>query len=182
VVSGAKDGGIIVWWAQTGEMLRRIQAHKGAVRCLAFDATRIISGGSDAALKIIDITTGDLIQELRGHTKPVLALAFDATYILSASPDNTYVTDALVPTTDYVRSFKYWKWGSVTAQNDRYHVLDEGETVAVIAKMYHTSVQDILRWNGSTDPRDTYVGQRLLVEKADPNALTQAEIVSVCAA
>lgn len=40
VVSGDKNGNVIIWWLETGEIVRRVDnVHKGKINCMQFDAT-----------------------------------------------------------------------------------------------------------------------------------------------
>jgi len=162
VVTGDQKGELLLWWLESGEVIRRIKAHSGVVRCLQFDATRIVSGGQDQLIQIIDTTSGDILQTIRGHSGAILALAFDNSTILSAAADDKAI---------------YWRWGSTSQVQDRYHVLDVGDTIFTLSKQFSVPVADLMRWNGITDPRDLYVGARVLVARAHPDQPTQAEEV-----
>jgi LysM repeat protein len=121
-----------------------------------------VTGGADNNVCVIDIGTGTVLQTLRGHTNQVVTLAFDSERILSASRDST---------------LRYWKWGEKRhAPADKYHVLDKGDTLPFVARNYEISLQDLMKWNGVKEVRDTYPGMRLIVRKADPNQLTKAEL------
>lgn len=162
VVTGDQKGEVLVWWLESGEVIRRVKAHSGVVRCLQFDATRIVSGGQDQLIQIIDTTSGDILQTIRGHSGAILALAFDNSTILSAAADDRAI---------------YWRWGSTSQAQDRYHVLDVGDTIFTLSKQFSVPVADLMRWNGITDPKDLYVGARVLVARAHPDQPTQAEEV-----
>lgn len=121
-----------------------------------------MTGGADNNVCVIDIGTGTVLQTLRGHTHQVVALAFDSERIISASRDST---------------LRYWKWGEKRhAPADKYHVLDKGDTLPFVARNYEISLQDLMKWNGVREVRDTYPGMRLIVRKADPTQLTKAEL------
>lgn len=164
VVSGDNLGRIFIWWLESGEILRKCDVHKGPVKCMQFDATRIVSGGADHIVCITDIGSGQVLQSLRGHGGPIIVLAFDTERILSASSDN---------------DIKYWTWGKSTGPKDKFHVLDKGQTLVEVAKIYKMPVANIIAWNGITDVRNCYAGMRLIVSKGDPNKLTAAEEAAV---
>ena len=160
VVSGDMLGRAFVWWLETGEVLRKCQIHRGPIKCMQFDATRIVSGGVDCTVCITDIGSGQVLQSLRGHHGPVLAVAFDTERIISACVDN---------------SVKYWTWGKKMGAQNKIHILDRGQTLVDIAKIYKMKVQDIVTWNGISDLRQCYTGMSLIVAKGDPNKPTPAE-------
>jgi WD40 repeat protein len=78
VAAGATDGTIIMWDAQTGQILHTLKAHTGTVRTLMFspDGLRLASGGSDAMVKIWDVASGELSKTLARHTLAVTSLAY----------------------------------------------------------------------------------------------------------
>jgi murein DD-endopeptidase MepM/ murein hydrolase activator NlpD len=185
VLSGDVKGRIFIWWMKTGQVLRRCQVHSSPVKCIQFDSIHIVSGGADHSVCITDIATGEVssatssrflavpkltplhvpfisqvMQTLRGHTMGVIALAFDSERIISVSGDNTV---------------RYWQWGQQTPPSDKLHVLDKGETLLSVAKRYSITVDELMRWNGVTDARQCFAGMTLIVRKADPDKLTDAE-------
>jgi WD40 repeat protein len=165
VISGDNKGRLFVWWTQTGDVMRIIEAHRGPIRCLQFDAVHIVSGGVDSIVCITDIATGEVTQKLRGHEGHVHALAFDSERIVSCSGDN---------------SIRYWKWGSQLEIKDKIHVLNAGETLASIAKQYNVPLTDLMKWNGIVEMRrQAYPGLNLIVRKADPNEPTAAEKMAI---
>ena len=167
VLSGDMKGRILVWWLKRTEsresfsVLRRCQVHSGPVKCMQFDAVHIVSGGADSLVVITDIATGEKLQTLVGHGPgPVLALAFDLGRIVSVGVDNT---------------MRYWQWGARVLPKDKFHLLDKGQSLSAVCKLYSLSLEELLRWNGITDMRNTYVGMKLIVRKGDPSRLTDAE-------
>ena len=162
VVSGDNKGRIFVWWMKTGEVLKVIQAHSMAIRCLQFDAVSIVTGSVDSDVCIIDIATGEVLQKLRGHTAAVLGVAFDTERIVSIGGDNT---------------IRYWTWGKKkVGGDDKYHVLDTGQSLLQITKLYPgLTVQELMSWNGISDPKQMYAGMKLIVKKGDPTQPTEAE-------
>ena len=163
VVSGDKNGDIIIWWVKDGHIVRRIKGvHTGQIHCLQFDATRIVSGGADNNVCITDVGTGTVLQTLREHTNQVLTIAFDTARILSAGRDS---------------QLRYWLWGEKReGAQDKYHVFNKGETMTHIAEHYDISLDELMKWNGIRELKEVYIGMRLLVRKANPNVFTKAEM------
>lgn len=161
VISGDNKGRVFVWWMKTGEILRIIQAHTMAVRCIQFDAVAIVTGSTDSNVSIIDIATGEVMQTLRGHSGAVLGAAFDTERIVSIGGDNT---------------IRYWTWGKKkTGSENKVHVLDTGQSLLQVTKLYPPlTVPELMAWNG-VDSKQLYAGMKLIVKKADPNELTDAE-------
>jgi WD40 repeat protein len=160
VVSGDVQGRIFLWWTESSAILRQMQVHKGSVKCIQFDAIHIVSGGVDNCVCITDIATGDVLQSLRGHEGHVLAVSFDTERILSASGDNT---------------IRFWSWGKKSLPEDKIHVLNHGETLVAVAKIYDITVNELALWNGISGVRQLYPGMNLIVRKGDPSAPTAAE-------
>ena len=161
IISGDAEGKIIVWWLKTGDIVQKCQAHKGVVTDLQFDATKIVSSGVDHNLQVIDITTGEVLQTLRGHEGPVVGLAFDTVQILSASSDGT---------------LRHWEWGSANKRADKLHLYDSGDNLAKISRKYKVPIGNIIKWNGITDVKKMYIGQKLIVQKGNPDEPTEAEL------
>jgi len=162
IMSGDTKGRIFIWWMKTGEILRVVQAHRMAIRSMQFDAVAIVSGSVDTDVAITDVATGEVLQVLRGHEGSVMAVAFDSERIISAGGDNT---------------LRFWQWGKKdSGPQDKFHVLEQGQNMLAVSKLYHgTSVQDLMKWNGITDAKQIYAGMKLIVQKGDPLALTEAE-------
>ncbi|HTQ78462.1 MAG TPA: hypothetical protein VMM92_00585, partial [Thermoanaerobaculia bacterium] len=72
-----KAGRIEVWDANTGETLRRLEAHTG-VNAVAFssDGKTLAAGNDDSTVAEWDWTEGKLLKTLTGHTLPVRSVAF----------------------------------------------------------------------------------------------------------
>ncbi len=98
LVSGSRDGTIIIWHTPTERLMRECRGHTTPVTCIQFDAVKIVSGSNDGTIIVHDIATGDAITSLRGHTNKILALQFDSLKVLSVSADNT---------------MRFWEWVSV---------------------------------------------------------------------
>ena len=128
---------------------------------MQFDATKIVTSGVDHNLQVIDITTGEVLQTLRGHEAPVVALAFDSMQIVSTSSDGI---------------LRHWEWGSASKRADKLHIYDNGDNLAKISRKYKVPIPDIIKWNGIKDIKKLYVGQKLIVQKGDPDEPTEAEL------
>ena len=161
ILSADIKGRIFIWWMKTGEVIRKIQAHESAIRCIQFDAVHIVSGGVDSCVDIIDIATGEVVQKLRGHEGAVMSVAFDSNRIVSAGGDNT---------------LRFWQWGKKSSPQDKFHVLDSGQSLITVSKMYPgVSVDELMKWNGIIEARQIYAGMKLIVKKADPDQPSDAE-------
>jgi WD40 repeat protein len=164
VISGDSLGRIFIWWMETGEVIRKCEVHKGPVKCMQFDSCHIVSGGADSNLCVTDIATGDVMTTLRGHEKGhVLSLAFDSERIISVGADNT---------------LRYWQWGKKSGPLDKFHVLDKGQTLIAVSKIYNVSVAEIMAWNGIIEMRHCYPGMKLIVKKGNPDMPTMAEKIA----
>lgn len=168
IISGHGDGTIVIWWMKTGEILHKYKAHTGAVRALHFDSTRVVSCGTDMNIQIADSITGELIQSLRcgqenvDRVAHILGLTFDSKQLLSASADG---------------NLKFWPWQTMEMRKrDRVHLFNKGDTFAKLSKDYSVTVNDLMKWNNISDMKKLFIGKKLVVKKADPNMLTEAEI------
>jgi len=162
IISGDDKGVLSIWWVKSGKVLRRCKAHEGAIVDLQFDASKVVSCGLDKTVCVCDILTGDILQTLRGHTCAVLTVAFDGSCILSASRDGT---------------LRWWEWGDQNGQrSDKVHTYSAGENLTQIARLYNVDVSTIIQWNGITDIKNLFTGEKLIVCKADPSKPTDAEL------
>jgi WD40 repeat protein len=86
-VSGAGDGSLTLWDAQTGAELASVVAHDEYVSAVAFspDGKWIASGALDGTLRIADAATLEGGVELPGHESQVGACAFSPTRRLLAT-------------------------------------------------------------------------------------------------
>lgn len=78
--SGSRDMAIIVWDAETGELVGEpMRGHNAPITSVAFspDSKRIVSGSGDKTIRIWDVDTGKIVAKpLRGHEKGVTSVAF----------------------------------------------------------------------------------------------------------
>lgn len=77
----------------SGQTVRRLEAHPGKIRALAFspDGARLASGSDDRTVRLWRATDGKLLAAFDGHTKAIKALAFspNGRLLISASEDQT---------------------------------------------------------------------------------------------
>jgi len=73
----------------------------------------------------------------------------------------------------------YWKLGKKQGPQDKFHVLNKGETLIALSKLYHCKVEEIMTWNGIREMRQCYPGMKLLVHKGDPDKPTEAEAFAI---
>ena len=78
VATGAEDGFLRLWNAESGELLHQIKAHAGTIDDVAFskDGMVLVTVSSDKSAKVWNAKSGELIQELEGHTSRVTSAAF----------------------------------------------------------------------------------------------------------
>ena len=93
VVTGSFNSDIAIWDAESGEELRSMKGHSGAVTCVAFNSRgdRVLSGSWDHSIKIWDSESGKEVFTPARHDDRVNAVAFspDDSMIVSASWDET---------------------------------------------------------------------------------------------
>ncbi|KAG8718195.1 hypothetical protein FRC08_005746 [Ceratobasidium sp. 394] len=95
IVSGAMNGSICVWDAETGGLeLKSLQSHAGSVNSVGLspNGQRIVSGSDDKTIRVWDARTGDVVLgPLQGHSRRVQSVAFspDGYRIVSCSDDGT---------------------------------------------------------------------------------------------
>lgn len=101
ILSGAGDGdnSIIMWDAQTGEVLDRLTGHDDRVYVVAItpDGRFAASGSQDTSVIIWDMESREIVHRVsrgnQGHTVPIFSLAFtpDGSQLLSGAADGTII-------------------------------------------------------------------------------------------
>ena len=93
--SGSADKTVKLWEARSGQLLRTLEGHQGAVPSVAFDAQggTLASGSWDNTVKLWEARSGQLLRTLEGHTGGVdivtFSLDFDVLLAKSAAPTVT---------------------------------------------------------------------------------------------
>ena len=64
-------------------------------------------------------------------------MAFDSNRIISVGTDDT---------------MRYWSWGKKDEVQDKFHVLNKGETLITVSKFHSLPMADLMKWNGITEP------------------------------
>ena len=100
LLSGGRDGTLLVWDAASGELLHTLTGHKDWIMSCAWspDGARLLSGGYDRTLRVWDAASGELLHTLTGHGNWINACAWsrDGARLLSGGDDGTLrVWDAL---------------------------------------------------------------------------------------
>jgi WD40 repeat protein len=166
VLAGGADAIVRLWDRESGEVVRRLEGHKGRVMCVAFspDGRRAFSAGEDKIVRAWDLTTGRLAHELRGHTEWVFGLAFSpdgrrAYSCGGGSPGNPWTsgTDLAVRVWDLERGREERRleghtalvW-SVAASPDGRYVLSGGFDTTPILWDAATGAE-VRRFRGHTD-------------------------------
>ncbi|MCB0211673.1 MAG: hypothetical protein KDJ52_20210 [Anaerolineae bacterium] len=95
LATAADDRDIIIWDAERGEPIRRLEGHADPVFDLAWshDGQRLASASTDESVGVWDVATGKLERKLLGHTDYVQGIAFspDGTQLASTSTDKSII-------------------------------------------------------------------------------------------
>ncbi len=93
IISSGFDRRIIWTSADTGELVRKLEAHDGWIRDLAVfpGGERLASVGDDMLVKIWDAKTGDLIKTLDGHDQKTPQGYATALYAVAITPDGKHI-------------------------------------------------------------------------------------------
>ena len=93
VVSGAYDGRLIWWNAETREKVRTVEAHDRWIRNLVAtpDAKHVISVADDMVARVWDAQSGKRIGELRGHAEKTPHNYPSMLYAVTVSADSKLV-------------------------------------------------------------------------------------------
>ena len=67
LVSGTRDGRVVLWCLESYSIIQELPAHKRQVNGVKFscDAKRVVSCGSDFYMKVIDLQTGTIMYVLK---------------------------------------------------------------------------------------------------------------------
>ncbi|XP_060063329.1 transcription initiation factor TFIID subunit 5-like [Ylistrum balloti] len=92
IATGSSDRVVRMWDNLTGNCVRILTGHKGAVQVLCFspDGRFLVSSGVDRCVLLWDISSGSLLANMKGHTDTVYSLAFsrDGAALASGGLDN----------------------------------------------------------------------------------------------
>ncbi len=91
LASGAKDGMLVYWNAETGQIERRFPKHPQEVRSIAFSPDREhFASASGFTVRLFDVR-GQEVRRFSGHTGSIKCLAFaaDGRRLLTGSDDKT---------------------------------------------------------------------------------------------
>ncbi|TYZ58235.1 hypothetical protein PybrP1_000996 [[Pythium] brassicae (nom. inval.)] len=123
--------------------------HVHPITCLKQVSSEIVSGDSNGRIVVWNLDAADERKLLRicdVHKRvPVLCLQFDATRIVSGAQDGGICSRIGLSATK------------------KHHILGAGETLKTLSLKYHTSTEQLLKWNGLPDSSKLYLGQKLIV-------------------
>ncbi|KAJ8594177.1 WD40 repeat-like protein [Rhizopogon salebrosus TDB-379] len=87
IVSGAEDGKIIIWDADTKDIINVLSHHTRRVDSVQFspDEKRLASASYDGTLKIWDVETGELVCDIDDHSGRLRTVAYSPNGIKIAS-------------------------------------------------------------------------------------------------
>ena len=130
---------------------------------------------SVAAIKQANSLSGDSLkigQKL--HIPTATATATPPTTTASAIPSAPAVSAGIA-------SSPYSEWrepGTYNENGQTIHIVDIGESPAVIAKKYNVKVDDLMKANAISDAKRIVVGQKLVIPAQQPAAAPAAEIAA----
>ena len=76
MVSGTRDGRVVLWCLESYSIIQELPAHNRQVNGVRFssDAKRVVSCGSDFYMKVIDLQTGTILFSKGRHYTPMFLL------------------------------------------------------------------------------------------------------------
>lgn len=109
VISGAYDGRLVWWKAETREQVRAIDAHAKAIRGVVAtpDGKQIVSVADDMVARVWNAESGEKVHELKGHAELTPSHYPSMLYAVSISPDGQHVATA-----DKVGKINVWELAS----------------------------------------------------------------------
>lgn len=91
--SSSNDGYVTIWDVESGEKIRTLAEHDGAIAGLRFsdDGQQIVTGSWDNTAALWDVESGEKLQTFTGHSNQIndVDISSDGSRILTASWDNT---------------------------------------------------------------------------------------------
>ncbi|KAJ3339231.1 hypothetical protein HDU83_007722 [Entophlyctis luteolus] len=89
VVTGSSDKSARIWDAKTGELIHKLEGHRGTVYSVAItnDGANIATGSADRTAKLWDAGTGKLLRTFVGHKGTVYSVSVAASKVVTASDD-----------------------------------------------------------------------------------------------
>lgn len=106
IASGGYDRQLIWWNAESGEVIRRVEAHTGWIRDV-----RVVPGtgllatvGDDMLLKLWEIETGSPVRSFAGHAQRTPQGHVTALYVVAPSADGKYLA-----TGDRIGEVRVWE-------------------------------------------------------------------------
>ena len=130
VATGAEDGILRLWEANSGRPVKEIKAHQGTINDLAFspDGKLVVtvSGGNTA--KAWDVQSGKLVGELGDHRRQITSVAF-------SSDGNYFATGAY----DGLRF-----WNAKTLELMHYCTVENPDTTPITEMSWHPHLNRLL--------------------------------------
>ena len=107
ISTGSEDGTAVLWDAQSGEVLHRLEGHTASVNMARFspDGQLVATSSFDNSIRFWDVNTGNEVNRLTGHQGGAVALAFtpDGKFIVSGDQELIRLWD--IATGQMIRDF-----------------------------------------------------------------------------
>ncbi|MCX7915374.1 MAG: LysM peptidoglycan-binding domain-containing protein, partial [Verrucomicrobiae bacterium] len=134
----------------------------------------------DALRKANNLTSDSLKV---GQKLVIPARATAAPAQATATPTTTTTAGGAMPTVSagivpWSPSAVYREPGTYQENSQTIHVVDHNESPATIARKYGVRVEDLMRVNGITDPRQIHYGQSLIIPSARSGAVAPVSTVT----